>query len=322
MRALTKDGYLALLQAMQTIRVFEEQVEELFRRAIMPGRPHSYRGQEACAVGVCSVLEAHDLVLSYHRGDGHMIARGLDLYTILAELLGRRDGYSKGKGGPMHMADPEKGFLGTNTVVGASVPIAAGAALAAQMRKSGQVVVSFSGEGAANQGAWHEALNLAGLWHLPVVFVCENNLYAFSVPQSRSMAIPHIADRAAAYGFPGQVVDGNDVLAVREAAARAVDRARSDQGPTLLELMTYRWDGHYGGDPADYRPGEEVEAWKGKDPIPRYRRALLENGWASPEEIDPVVERATALVEDVVRRALESPPPPLEEATTDLFVEA
>ncbi len=317
---MTKEKYLGLFRTMQIIRFFEEEVEELFRRGVMPGRPHSYRGQEACAVGVCSVLEDRDLVLSYHRGDGHMIAKGLDLYKILAELLGRQDGYSKGKGGKMHIADPAKGFLGTNTVVAASVPIAVGAALAAQMRNSGQVVISFFGDGAANQGAWHEALNLAGLWKLPVVFVCENNLYAFSVPQSKSMVIADIAERASAYGFPGKIVDGNDVLAVRAAAAPAVERAREGRGPTLLELKTYRWDGHYGGDLAEYRPKEEVEAWKTRCPIARYQRWLIEEGRASTEEIEAVIREAKGLIESVVQRATEAPPPSLEDAPTDLFV--
>ena len=311
-----------LLETMLRIRRFEEKNDQLFFAGKLPGMPHGCTGQEAAAAGVCAALEPGDLFTSTHRGEGHLIARGADLYRLFAELLGRRDGYSRGKGGTMHIADLSLGLVGTTGIVAAGIPIAVGAALASRMQGRTQVVVAFFGDGASNQGAFHEALNLAGLWKLPVVFACENNLYGMSVAQWRHQAIQDIAVRAQAYGFPGEVVDGNAVLDVVEAASRAVARARAGEGPTLLEMKTYRWCGHYGADPGtSYRTAEEVEGWKERCPIKRHTAHLLKNGLITETQLEELEERIAAEVEEAAGRALECPEPPLEAATEDLYAD-
>lgn len=309
-----------LLETMLRIRRFEEKVDQLFFAGKLPGMPHACTGQEASAAGVCAALEPGDLITSTHRGEGHLIARGADLYRLFAEVLGRRDGYSRGKGGTMHIADLSIGLLGTTGIVGAGIPIAVGAALAARMKGSDRIVVAFFGDGASNQGAFHEALNMAGLWKLPVVFACENNLYGMSVAQWRHQAIKDIAVRAQAYGFLGEVVDGNAVLDVLEAASRAVARARVGEGPTLLEMKTYRWCGHYGADPGtSYRKAEEVAAWKERCPVKRHTELLLKQGAITESELEELQERISNEVEEAANRALECPEPPLEAAQEDLF---
>src|ERR1043166_6798018 len=231
-----------MLRKMILVRAFEEKLEELYQRKAMFGSTHSYRGQEAIAVGVCSALQPTDLIASYHRGTGHLIAKGADLYKLLCECMGRADGYSQGRGGKMHMGDMSFGFLGNTGTVGATVPTATGAALSAKIRGSKEVVVSFFGDGAANQGVVHEAMNLAGLWKLPVIYVCENNQYAMTVSLEKSVAIKRLSDRAAAYGFDGKTIDGNDAEAVYAAACAAAEKARSGGGASFLECVTYRWD--------------------------------------------------------------------------------
>lgn len=306
-----------LLRQMILLRAFEEKLEELYQRKAMFGSTHSYRGQEAIAVGVCAALKAADLVASYHRGTGHLIAKGADLYTLLCECMGRADGYSKGRGGKMHMGDMGFGFIGNTGTVGGTVPTATGAALAAKIRGSNEVVVSFFGDGAANQGVVHEAMNLAGLWKLPVIYVCENNQYAMTVSFEKSVAIKHLSERGAAYGFEGKTVDGNDVEAVYEATEAAAAKARSDGGATLLECVTYRWDGHFGGDPGTgYRSKEEIESWKQKCPIKRLKEKLIQTGDLTEQEFDSVVREVYAGIDQVAARA-EAAPLPKKEVDLD-----
>lgn len=303
---------------MVRIRHFEERAIQLFMAQEMPGFLHSYLGQEAVAAGVCETLDEQDYITSTHRGHGHVIAKGLRLDRMMAELYGRTTGYCKGKGGSMHIADFSRGVLGANGIVGAGIPIATGAALSSKLRGSGQVAVAFFGDGALSQGAFHEAANIAAVWELPVVFVCENNLYALSTYQSRQTKLKDLSARAAGYGFPGVTVDGNDPVAVYEAAGHAVQRARGGGGPTLLECKTYKWMGHYIGDPGAYRPAEEVEAWKANDPLPRFEAYLIGHGLLSPEEIAGVHDAVGQELEAAVAFARQSPSPSPEQAMEDL----
>lgn len=301
------------LRQMVLLRAFEEKLEELYQRKAMFGSTHSYRGQEAIAVGVCAALKATDLVASYHRGTGHLIAKGADLYTLLCECMGREDGYSKGRGGKMHMGDMSFGFIGNTGTVGGTVPTATGAALAAKIRGSNEVVVSFFGDGAANQGVVHESMNLAGVWKLPVIYVCENNQYAMTVSFEKSVAIKHLSERGAAYGFEGKTVDGNDVEAVYEATQAAAAKAREGAGATLLECVTYRWDGHFGGDPGTaYRSKEEIESWKQKCPIKRLKEKLIQSGHLTEQEFEAMVKEVYAELDEVARRAEAAPLPKKE----------
>ena len=302
-----------LLWMMIKVRAFEEKLTELFQKKAMFGNTHSYRGQEAIAVGVCSALESGDLIASYHRGTGHLVAKGADLYTLFCECMGRADGYSKGRGGKMHMGDLSFGFIGNTGTVGATVPFATGAALAAKLRGSKEIAVSFFGEGAMNQGVVHEAMNLAGLWKLPVVYVCENNLYAMTVSLERSVAIKHVAERAKGYGFEGKVIDGNDVELVYEETRRALEKARDSGGATFLECLTYRWDGHFGGDPGTaYRTKQEIEEWKARCPIKRLKERLVGDGHLTPGEFDRMSEAVYAEIAEAASKAEVSPLPSKE----------
>ncbi len=304
---------------MLEIRYFEEKVYDLYGQNLVPGTIHLYAGQEAVAVGVCANLREDDYITSTHRGHGHCIAKGAQLNRVMAEILGKKTGYCKGKGGSMHIADFSVGMLGATAVVGAGLPIAAGAGLSIKLRKTDQVVACFFGDGASNQGTFHEAINMASIWNLPVLFVCENNLYAMGTHQTRVMAIENIADRAAAYGIPGVAVDGNDVLAVYEAAHEAVDRARKGEGPTLIEGKTYRHKGHSRFDPATYRPKEEVENWMKRDPITQFKAKFLEMKTLTEEEANKIEQEVTDTVEDAVKFATESPQPAPEEALENVF---
>jgi pyruvate dehydrogenase E1 component alpha subunit len=308
-----------MLQKMLEIRFFEEKVFDLYGQNLVPGTIHLYVGEEAVAVGVCSNLRKDDYITSTHRGHGHCIAKGADSKRIMAEILGKKTGYCKGKGGSMHIADFSVGMLGATAVVGAGLPIAVGAGLTARLKKTDQVTACFFGEGASNQGTFHESLNLASAWDLPVIFVCENNLYAMGTRQSRIMKITNIADRACAYGMPGCVVDGNDVLAVYEAAYAAVERARSGKGPTLIECKTYRHKGHSRVDPAKYRSKEEVQGWLDRDPIKRLKQKLLNDHILNNEEINLIEREASARVEASAKFALESAYPSPEEALEDVY---
>lgn len=316
---LKKGKTIELYRKMLEIRCFEEKVYDLYGQNLVPGTIHLYAGQEAVAVGVCANLREDDYITSTHRGHGHCIAKGAQLNRVMAEILGKKTGYCKGKGGSMHIADFNSGMLGATAVVGAGLPIAAGAGLSIKLRKTDQVVACFFGDGASNQGTFHEAINMASIWNLPVLFVCENNLYAMGTHQSRVMAIENIADRAAAYGIPGVVADGNDVLAVYEAAHEAVDRARKGKGPTLIECKTYRHKGHSRFDPATYRPKEEVEKWMKRDPIAQFKARLIEMKTLTEEETNKIEQEVAATVEDAVKFAVESPHPAPEEALENVF---
>jgi len=309
-----------MLRTMLMVRAFEEKLNELYQKQVMFGSPHSYRGQEAIAAGVCAALEPRDLIASYHRGTGHLVAKGADLYKLLCECIGRADGYSKGRGGKMHMGDLSFGFLGNTGTVGATVPFATGAALASQVRGSGEVAVSFMGDGAMNQGVVHEAMNMAGLWKLPVIYIVENNLYAMTVSLEKSVAVKQLAERAAAYGFDGKAIDGNDAELVCEETRKAADKARRGGGPTLLECLTYRWDGHFGGDPGTaYRKREEIEEWKRRDPIRRLKEKLIAANELTESEFERTSAAVYAELDEVAAKAIASPLPAREAEVDDVF---
>jgi pyruvate dehydrogenase E1 component alpha subunit len=316
---LAKEKLAEMYKKMLEIRSFEEKVFELYGQNLVPGTIHLYAGEEAVAVGVCSSLQKDDYITSTHRGHGHCIAKGAELKRTMAEILGKKTGYCKGKGGSMHIADFSIGMLGATAVVGAGLPIAVGAGLSVKLRKTRQVVACFFGEGASNQGTFHESINMASAWNLPVIFVCENNLYAMGTRQSRIMNIKNVADRAVAYGIPGVTVDGNDILAVFEASQNAVDLARNGAGPALIECKTYRHKGHSRVDPAKYRPKEEVEQWLAKDPLKRFKLTLLQNGTISQAELEKIDESVADEIEEAVRFAVESPYPAPEEALEDVY---
>jgi len=316
---LSTEKLTTMYRKMLEIRFFEEKVFELYGQNLVPGTIHLYAGEEAVAVGVCSALEKEDYITSTHRGHGHCIAKGADLKRTMAEILGKKTGYCKGKGGSMHIADFKIGMLGATAVVGAGLPIAVGAGLSTKLRGTDQVVACFFGEGASNQGTFHESINMTSIWKLPVIFVCENNLYAMGTRQSRVMAIENVADRATAYGIPGVVVDGNDVLAVYEATQKAVERARKGEGPTLIECKTYRLKGHSRVDSAKYRPKEEVEEWLAKDPIKRFKEKLLQTNAMTESEIQQIEKEVSDDIEEAVKFALESPYPAPEEALEDVY---
>ncbi|MBI4526827.1 MAG: thiamine pyrophosphate-dependent dehydrogenase E1 component subunit alpha [Deltaproteobacteria bacterium] len=301
---------IEMLRTMIRVRAFEEKLEQFYQRKAMFGSTHSYRGQEAVAVGACSALDSGDLIASYHRGTGHLVAKGADLYRLMCECLGRQDGYSMGRGGKMHMGDMSFGFLGNTGTVGATVPFATGAALASKLKGSKQVAVSFMGEGGMNQGVVHEAMNFAGLWRLPVIYLCENNRYAMTVSLEKSVAIKHLAERAKAYGFEGKVVDGNNVEVVYRETLEAAEKARGGGGPTLLECLTYRWDGHFGGDPGvGYRSREEIEEWKKRCPISRLTEKLVGEGNLGREELERMTREVYAEIDEVAKKAEAAPLP-------------
>jgi len=317
-----KRNFLAGLYAsMYKIRYFEQEAVKLYRNKELPGWLHSYIGEEAVAVGACASLNRDDYITSTHRGHGHCIAKGADLKRMMAELYGKETGYCKGKGGSMHIADFSIGILGANGIVGGGIPIATGTALASQYLEDGRVTVCFFGDGASNQGGFHESLNLASLWKLPVVYVCENNLYAETTPQADHQPIRDIADRAKSYNMPGVIVNGNDVLAVYEETNKAVERARAGRGPTLIECKTYRYRGHWEGDPEVYRTKEEVKEWKKRDPLKKFKKYLLENDITQSKEISFVEKKIEDEIKDAVKYAQTSPPPRPESALEDLYVE-
>ena len=318
---LPKESLVKMYRKMLEIRFFEEKVFGLYGQNLVPGTIHLYAGEEAVAVGVCSALSKDDYITSTHRGHGHCIAKGADLKRTMAEILGKKTGYCKGKGGSMHIADFSIGMLGATAVVGAGLPIAVGAGLSARLRRTGQAVACFFGEGASNQGTFHESINMASAWKLPVIFVCENNLYAMGTRQSRIMNIENIADRAVSYGIPGVSVDGNDVLAVYEAACVAVERARRGEGPTLIECKTYRQKGHSRVDPAKYRPREEVEGWLQRDPIKRLRHKLIQTVISTEAELQEIEKEVSSEIEDAVKFAVESTFPAPEEALEDVYAQ-
>lgn len=304
---------------MLTIRYFEEKIDFLFTRNLISGTSHLCIGQEAIAIGACDALNHEDLVTSTHRGHGHAIAKGLEIHQLLAEIMGKETGYCKGKGGTQHIACIAKGFLGTNGITGGGIPIATGAALSAKLRKTGQVVLCFFGDGASNQGTFHESLNMASIWKLPVVYICENNLYAMSTPVSASTSVKDIALRSQAYGMPGSIVDGNDVLAVNASTRESVDWARNGHGPWLLECKTYRHKGHSKSDMREYRTRQEEEQWKEKDPIQNAKQMILNNGLLTVEELEQINQEVRDSIEQAVQFAMNSLEPDSNELYEDVY---
>jgi pyruvate dehydrogenase E1 component alpha subunit len=316
---LSRDKMLEMYRQMLRIRYFESKVSQLFAEGVLPGFVHLYIGQEAVAVGVCSALDDDDYITSTHRGHGHIIAKGGKLDRAMAELFGKRTGYNKGKGGSMHMAHTELGILGANGIVGGGIPIATGAGLSAKMRGTKEVAVAFFGDGASNQGTFHESINLAAAFDLPVVYVCENNLYGVGTRQSKVRKVEDIADRAIGYAIAGVIVDGNDVLEVYKAAVEAINRARRGEGPTLIECKTYRWHTHFEGEPDTYRPPEEVAEWKAKEPIGRFEKYLEDEKIARAEELAAIRREVEKELEEAVEFAQNSPEPELYEALEDVY---
>lgn len=300
-----------LLRQMYTIRAFEEMAEQLYALGKIHGTMHLSIGMEASAVGAIAALRDNDLIFSTHRGHGHCIAKGADLNRMMAEFMGKANGYCRGRGGSMHIADVAGGNLGANGVVGGGLASAMGVGLGLKMQGLDKVCLCFFGDGAANLGPFHESLNMAAIWDLPVVYVCENNQYAMSYSVKRAFAIERISDRAAAYGIPGETVDGNDLLVVYEAVGRAVARARAGEGPSLVENVTYRWRGHSKSDANRYRTQEEIEAWKQKDPIKRFRTRLIEAGVVSADGADEIEREAYTAIDAAVAFAEASPEPDL-----------
>lgn len=318
---LDSEQLLWMYRTMVRIREFEEAAGRLAEQARIPGAVHLYAGEEAVAVGVCSNLDPEDTITSTHRGHGHCIAKGGDVKRMFAELFGKADGYCHGKGGSMHIADLEIGILGANGIVGGGPPIAVGSAFAAKYKQNGRVCVCFTGDGATNEGTWHESLNLAALWKLPVIFVIENNHYGEFTPQSGQGAIPRLSDRAASYGIPGVTVDGQDVVAVNEAAREAIARARAGEGPTLIEADTYRYYNHTGMSEGDPRPAEERAAWRERDPITILRGVLTERAILSGENAGRVDEEVRREIEEAIKFGEASPYPELSELLTDVYTE-
>lgn len=310
---------IAMLATMVRIRAFEMKLAELVRNLVIKGTMHPYVGQEAVASGVCFALRRDDYITSTHRGHGHALAKGADMNRMMAELLGKHTGYCKGKGGSMHIADASVGVLGANGVVAGGLTVATGVGLSIAQRRSGQVCLCFFGDGAANRGPFHEALNLAAIWKLPVIFLCENNGWASSTPHRYACAVSDVASRAGGYGLRGVIVDGMDALEVYGAVREAVDRARAGGGPAFVEAKVVRWQGHYEGDPQGYRARAEVVEGKARDPIERLRSALMADEAVRAEEIGEFQRAAEAEIDAAVAFAESSPLPAPAEALEDLF---
>jgi acetoin:2,6-dichlorophenolindophenol oxidoreductase subunit alpha len=321
---LGKDLMLDMYRSMQRIRQFEGRVRDLAIANELPGFVHVSIGEEASATGVCAALRKTDRITSTHRGHSHLIAKGGKLDRMMAELYGKREGYCKGKGGSMHIVDFSLGILGANGIVGAGLPIAAGSALAAQIAGRDDVTACFFGDGASNEGTFHESLNLAAVWKLPVVFVCENNGFGEFTPMETVTSVKDIAERAHGYAIPGHIVDGNDVFEVYRYASEAIARARAGEGPTLLECKTYRWEGHVVGEQAflgssAYRTEAEIESWKKKCPLIKFEKFVLESGKISKAELDRIVNETQAELEAAVEFARQAPLPDPSEVTDDVF---
>jgi len=307
---------------MVTIREFESRVKEEFARGLIPGFVHLYAGEEAVAVGICNHLKEGDTITSTHRGHGHCIAKGCDVNGMMAEIFGKATGLCKGKGGSMHIADVSKGMLGANGIVGGGPPLACGAALTAKTLGTDHVCICFFGDGAAQEGTFHESLNLAAIWKLPVVFVAENNGFAESTPVTYHSAIENIGDRAAGYGIPGASVDGMDVFAVHEAAGEAINRARRGQGPSLLECKTYRFHGHFEGDQQTYKTDLLQASMVARDPILHFRTVVTQQELIKADELDALDARIKQRIEKAVEFANSSPYPELSEVDTDVYATA
>lgn len=320
-RTYDADTLKDALRKMLLIRKFEEGAEDSYTRGLIHGTMHLSIGQEASAVGSCMSLSDDDKITSTHRGHGHCVAKGADLGRMFAEFFGKEDGYCRGRGGSMHIADVEKGNLGANGIVGGGLPIAVGAALSAKRLNTGAVTVCFFGDGANNEGAFHEALNMAAVWKLPVVFVCENNRYGMSTSTERSTAVKNIADRAVAYNMPGATVDGNDFSAVTEAVDTAVAHARAGNGPSLVENLTYRWRGHSKSDRNRYRTKEEIAEWMARDPITQMSALLVEHKVMSEAEITALETETEQVITDAIAFANASPSPAVIDATRFVYTD-
>jgi len=319
----SNEKMIGMLRTMITIRLFEEKIVDMYARGLVPGLAHLYVGEEAVATGVCANLRKEDYITSTHRGHGHVIAKGAEPKFMMAELFGKKTGYCKGKGGSMHIADVDIGILGANGIAGGGLPLAAGAGLSAKLRKTDQVTACFFGDGSSNNGTFHESLNFASVHRLPVIFVCENNTYGISTSQKQHQMIRDISIRAASYNMPGITVDGNDVMAVYEAAGQAVPRARAGEGPTLIECKTYRWRGHHEGDPNQgrrYRTMEEVKEWMEKCPIRRFEDRLVEEKILTKPKIKKIWEEIQKEIDDSVEYADQSPFPEPKDLYEDVYV--
>ncbi len=316
-----KKRKLEMYRSMRMCRMFEEKIYYLFLEGRLPGTIHQSLGQEATAVGVCSALESSDMVTSTHRPHSHAIARGVPIDSLTAELFAKLTGCCRGKGGSMHVGDVEAGMLPAIAIVGGAIPLATGYALAFKQLKQPNIVACFFGEGAANIGSFHEAINMAAIWDLPVVFVCENNRYAASTAVEKVMKVKHVSERAAAYGIPGINADGNDVEVVYEAMRKAAARARSGKGPTLLELETFRFCGHSRSDPGHYRTPEEVKKWKERDPIQIFQARLLEEGILKAGDAERITTEIEQELDAAITQAEQDPSPEPEDCLTDVFVD-
>jgi pyruvate dehydrogenase E1 component alpha subunit len=322
LKEMYETNFLAeLFRRMLLIREFELRAIEERRGGLIPGFIHSCVGQEATAVGVCLALTSADVITSTHRGHGHLIAKGGDPKYMMAELAARSPGYCKGRGGSLHIADFSLGILGANGIVGGGIPMATGAALGFQMRKEKRVAVAFFGDGATNEGTFHEAANQAGVWKLPVLFFCENNLYGEGTQMSRCTPITDLALRAQSYGFPGVIVDGNDVLAVYEAVKVAIERANSGEGPTFIEAKTYRHRGHYEGDPQVYRTQEELQEWLKKDPIDGFKKKLIDSGLFDDGDIEEIQGSVIMQLDEAVAFAVHAEKPATEDALAGVYAD-
>lgn len=318
---MDKQLQMMLYEKMYQIRRFEETARDVVYKGEIPGAVHLYIGEEAIATGACAAIHSDDYITSTHRGHGHALAKGARPDGCMAELYGKETGYCKGKGGSLHLAAPELGMLGANGIVGAGIPIATGAAMASKKLKDGRVTLCFFGDGAANQGTFHEAVNIGSAFQLPIVYIIENNLFGVSCRQSTVRNIDLLSKRAAAYGIPGVTIDGNNVEDVYNCVKQAADRARSGEGPTIVECLTYRWRGHFEGEPevVAYRTSEEIEAWKEKCPIKNYRRHLTESPEICEAELEEIEKRVEKQIAEALQYAKESPYPALESALTDIY---
>jgi TPP-dependent pyruvate/acetoin dehydrogenase alpha subunit len=316
---IKKEKLISMYTVMLRIRIFEERVAREFADGNIPGFCHVYIGEEAVATGACTNLKTTDYITSTHRGHGHVIAKGAKTDRMMAELFGKKTGYNSGKGGSMHVADTDIGILGANGIVGAGSVIAGGVGLSAMVRGTDQVVVCFLGDGATNNGRFHEGVNLAACWQLPVIYIIENNLYAQATRITNTCKVENLSDRAVAYGIPGVTVDGNDVLAVYEVVNEAVNKAREGEGPTIIECKTYRWHGHYEGDPQVYKSKEEVEEWLKKDPVLRFQKQLAEIGVLTETEADRIKRQMADEMNRAVKFAQESSFPDPEDALEGVY---
>ena len=317
--AADKDKSIEILTNMWRIRRFEEAVDDLFGRGLMHGTMHLSIGQEAVPAGACLALTREDYITSTHRGHGHCIAKGASIERMMAELLAKETGYCKGRGGSMHIADPETGNLGANGIVAGGIPIATGAGLAAQMKGTDQVAVCFHGDGAMGEGAWHEGVVLAVMWQLPVVFICENNKYGMSMSSEQAFRLEKLSDRALGYGIPGVTVDGNDVQAVHDAVRTAVARARAGEGPTFIETLTYRWKGHSKSDKNLYRTREEIEQWQGRDPILAFEKEVVEPGTLDEGRLEEIRTAVRDELRADVRTGNAAPEPSVDDLLSAVY---